>query len=133
MTKQLKRMRDTRDLTEGSVEYAIDSTLCANGVDRKVYHGQCLIGPQIQKLLANRVTILSQLEANFLRVREQTLEREPTTNLASIEEIKEEMAFFGQIVHCYDCVFGLLRRTRTIFSTEERTELQGAIEILKSL
>jgi hypothetical protein len=125
MTKQLKRM--------GSVEYAIDSTLCANGVDQKVYHGQCLIGPQIQKLLANRVTILSQLEANFLRVREQTLEREPTTNLASIEEIKEEMAFFGQIIHCYDCVFGLLRRTRTIFSTEERTELQGAIEILKSL
>ena len=61
------------------------------------------------------------------------MEREPTTNLASIEEIKEEMAFFGQIIHCYDCVFGLLRRTRTIFSTEERTELQGAIEILKSL
>jgi hypothetical protein len=96
-------------------------------------HGQCLIGPQIQKLLVNRVTILSQLEANFLCVQEQTLEREPTTNLASIEEIKEEMAFFGQIIHCYDCVFGLLRRTRTIFSTEERTELQGAIEILKSL
>jgi hypothetical protein len=61
MAKQLKWMRDTTDLTEGSVEYTIDSTLCANGVDRKVYHGQCLIGPQIQKLLANRVTILSQL------------------------------------------------------------------------
>jgi hypothetical protein len=59
-------MRDTRDLTEESVEYAIGSTLCANGVDRKVYHGQCLIGPQIQKLLANRVTILSQLEANYI-------------------------------------------------------------------
>jgi hypothetical protein len=36
-------MRDTRDLTEGSVEYAIDSTLCANGVDRKVYHGHIYI------------------------------------------------------------------------------------------
>jgi hypothetical protein len=126
MAQQLKRMRDTRDLTEGSVEYAIDSTLCANGVDRK-------IGPQIQKLLANRVTILSQLEANFMRVREQTLERDATINLASREEIKEEMAFFGQILHCYDCVFGLLSQTRTIFSTEERTELQGAIEILKSV
>ncbi len=63
----------------------------------------------------------------------KTLEREPTTNLASIEEIKEEMAFFGQIIHCYNCVFGLLRRTRTIFSTEERTELQGAIKIWKSV
>jgi hypothetical protein len=101
------------------VEYAIDSTLCDNGVDRKVYHGQCLIGPQIQKLLAKRVTILSQLEANFIRVREQTLERDATTNLASIEEIKEEMAFFGQILHCYDCVFGLLRRTRTIFQPKK--------------
>jgi hypothetical protein len=88
MAKQLKRMRDTTDQTEGSVEYAIDSTLCANGLDRKVYHGQCLIGPQIQKLLANRVTILSQLEVNFMRVREQTLERDATTNLASKEEIK---------------------------------------------
>jgi hypothetical protein len=70
------------------VEYAIDSTLCANGLNRKVYHGQCLIGPQIQKLLANRVTILSQLEVNFMRVREQTLERDATPNLASIEETK---------------------------------------------
>jgi hypothetical protein len=147
MAKQLKRVRGTRVLTEGSVEYAIDSTLCANGSDRKVYQGQCLIAPQIQKLLANRVIILSQLEAKFLWVREQTLERDTTTNLALIEEIKEERAFFGQILHCYDCVFVLLFRTRTIFSAKERTpfrtrtifsakertELQGAIEILKSL
>jgi hypothetical protein len=42
-----------------------------------------------------------------MRVGEQTLERNATTNLASIEEIKEEMAFFGQTLHCYDCVFGL--------------------------
>jgi hypothetical protein len=68
-----------------------------------------------------------------MRVREQTLERDATINLDSREEIKEEMTFFGQILHCYDCVFGLLRRTGTIFSTEERTELQGAIEILKSM
>jgi hypothetical protein len=131
MTKQLKRLRETRDLTDESVESAIDLTLCANGVDRKVYHGQCLIGPQIQKLLANRVTILSQLEMNFLHVQEQTLQEVPAANLASVEEIKEEMAFFGRILLCYD--FGLLRRTRTIFSTEQRTELQGAIDVLKSL
>jgi hypothetical protein len=66
-------------------------------------------------------------------VREQTLERDETTNLAFIEEIKEEMAFFGQILHCYDCVFGLLCLTRTIFSTKGRTELQGAVENLKSV
>jgi hypothetical protein len=99
----------------------------------KYYHGQCLIVPQIQRLLANRVTILSPLDANLLRVREQTLERDATTNLASVEEIKQEMAFFGQILHCYDCLFGLLCLMRTIFSNEERTELQGALEILKSL
>jgi uncharacterized FlaG/YvyC family protein len=53
MTKRLKRLRGTRDLMDETVEYAIDLTLCDNGVDQKVYHGQCLIGPQIQKLLAN--------------------------------------------------------------------------------
>jgi hypothetical protein len=31
MTKRLKMMRDTRDLTDGSAKYAIDGTLCANG------------------------------------------------------------------------------------------------------
>jgi hypothetical protein len=119
MTKQLKRLRETRDLTDESVKYTIDPTLCDNGEDRKVSHGQCLIGPQIQKLVANRVTILSQLEAKFLHVREQTLQKNSTTNLASVEEIKQEMAFFSRILLCYDCVFGLLRRTRTIFFTGE--------------
>jgi hypothetical protein len=73
MTKRLKMMRDTRDLTDGSVEYAIDATLCADGVDRKVYHGQCLIGPPIMKLLANRVEIMSQLEMKFLHVQNENL------------------------------------------------------------
>jgi hypothetical protein len=50
--------------------------------------------------------------------------------LASVEEIKEEMAFFAKILHCYDSTFGLLRRTRTVFSKEQRTELQGAIDTL---
>jgi hypothetical protein len=96
-------------------------------------HGQCLIGPQIMKLLENRVEIMSQLEVKFLHVRDENLAKDPTTGLASIEEIREEMVFFGRISNCYDCVFSLLRRTRTIFSTEERTELLGAIEILSSL
>ncbi len=112
MRKTLTNLKDTRDLTDESVEYAIDRTLCLNGVDRKVYHGQCLIGPQIQKLLANRVEIIDQLETEFLRVREQNSNQNPTTNLASVEEIKEEMNFFRIILHCYDCAFGLLRRTQ---------------------
>jgi hypothetical protein len=125
MTKQLKRLRETRDLTDESVEYTIGLTLCANGVHRRVYCGQCLIGPQIQKLLLNRVTILSQLETNFLHVREQTLQKDPIANLASVEEIKQEMTFFGRILLCYDCIFGLLCWMRTIVSTKERTDLQG--------
>jgi hypothetical protein len=133
MRKTLKNLKDTRDLTDESVEYAIDRTLCLNGVDRKVYHGQCLIGPQIQKLLANRVQIIDQLETEFLRGREQNSIKNPTTNLASIEEIKEEMNFFRIILHCYDCAFGLLRRTRKIFTSEEISELRGAIDRLKTL
>jgi hypothetical protein len=133
MRKTLTNLKDTRDLTDESVEYAIDRTLCLNGVDRKVYHGQCLIGPQIQKLLANPVEIIDQLETEFLRVREQNSNQNPTTNLASVEEIKEEMNFFRIILHCYDCAFGLLRRTRKKFNSEEISELQGAIDRLNSL
>jgi hypothetical protein len=111
MRKALKILKETRDLTDESLEYAIDLTLCLNGLDWKVYHGQCLIGPQIQKLLANCVEIINQLEMEFLLVLEQNSRKKPTTNLASVEEIKEEMNFFRIILHCYDCAFGLLRRT----------------------
>ena len=111
----------------------MDGTLCANGVDRKVYHNQCLIGPQIMKLLANRVEIMTQLEMKFLHVRDVNLAKDPTTDLASTEEKREEMDFFGRILHCYDCAFSLLRRTWTIFSINERKELLGAIKILTSL
>jgi hypothetical protein len=130
MKEQLKGMRETRDLTDESAEYAIDDTLCKNGVDRKVYHGQCLIGPQIMKLLANRIRIMEQLEEKLLNVRAANVAKDPTTDLASEEEIKEEMAFFAKILHCYDSAFGLLRRTRTIFSKEQRLELQAAIDVL---
>jgi hypothetical protein len=112
MRKTLTNLKDTRDLTDESVEYAIDRTLCLNGVNRKVYHGQCIIGPQSQKLLANRDGIIDQLETAFLRVREQILKQNPTTNLASVKETKEEMNFFRIFLHCYDCAFGLLRRTK---------------------
>jgi hypothetical protein len=65
----LKKLKDTRYFTEESEEYAIDPTLCLNGVDGKVYHDQCLIGPQIQKLLANQFKIIDQLlETEFLQV-----------------------------------------------------------------
>jgi hypothetical protein len=90
MRKTLKNLKDTRDLTDESVEYAIDCTLRLNGADRKVYHGQCLIGPQIQKLLANRVQIIDQLETEFLRVQEQNSIKNSTTNLASMEEINKK-------------------------------------------
>jgi hypothetical protein len=112
MTKKLNRVGETRDITDESVEYAIDQTLCMDGVDRKVYHGQCLVGPQIRKLLANRVEIMSQLEVKFLHVLDENLAKDPTTDLASIEEIREEMVFFGRILNCYDCVFSLLRRNK---------------------
>jgi hypothetical protein len=128
MKEQLKGMRETRDLTDESAEYAISDTLCKNGVDQKVYHGQCLIGPQIMKLLANRIRIMQQLELKLLTVRAENVAKDPTTDLASVEEIKEEIAFFAKILHCYDSAFGLLCRTRTIFLKEQRTELQGAID-----
>jgi hypothetical protein len=60
-------------------------------------------------------------------------EKKPTTNLASVEEIKEEMNFFQIILHYYNCAFGLLRRPRKRFTSKEISELQGAIDRLNSL
>jgi hypothetical protein len=94
MRKTLKNLKDKRDLTNETVECAIDRTLCLNGVGQKVYHGQCLIDPQIQKLLANQVQIIDQLETEFLLVQEQNSMKNRTTNLASIKEIQEELNFF---------------------------------------
>jgi hypothetical protein len=83
-------MREARDIADGSVQYTIKPTLCANGVDRKVYHGQYLIGPQIMKLRANRVEIVGQLQTKFLHVRDENTAMDPTrTDLAFIEEIRE--------------------------------------------
>jgi hypothetical protein len=76
---------------------------------------------------------MDQLEEKCLRVREENLKKDPKTNLASPQEIKEEMNLFRSILHCYDCAFGLLRRTRTIFTSEEKSELQGAIDRLNCM
>jgi hypothetical protein len=113
------------------VEYGRDMRMLVKHGKEKIFI--CLIGPQIQKLLANRVQIIDQLETEFLRVQEQNSIKNPTTNLASIEEIKEETNFFRIILHCYDCAFGFLRRTRKIFTSEEISELRGAIDRLKTL
>jgi hypothetical protein len=123
MTKILEMIRDTRDLTDGSVQNNMDGTLCANGVNRKVYHSHCLIGHQIMKLLANRVEIMSQLEMKFVHVQDENLVKDPTTDLALTEEIREEMDFFGCILHCYNCAVSLLRRTQTYIN--KRKELLG--------
>jgi hypothetical protein len=49
--KELEELRSEHNYFKESGEYAIDPTLSNNGVDRNVYHGKCLIGPHIQKLL----------------------------------------------------------------------------------
>jgi hypothetical protein len=131
--KVLEELRSTRDCVQESGEYAIDLTLSKNGVDRNVYHGKCLIGPHIQKLLDRRVKILEEMETEFLAVRARTIEKHPGADCASNEEIEEEMTFFSEVLHCYDICFALLRRTKTIFTAEEIAELQRAIDKLRIL
>jgi len=131
--KKLEEMRSERDCLKESGEYAIDLTLSNNGVDRNVYHGKCLIGPHIQKLLDRRVKVLEELKIEFLAVRKRTIEKHPGADCAPIEEIGEEMTFFSEVLHCYDTCFGILRRTRTIYTITEIAELQGAINKLKIL
>ena len=131
--RKLEDLRSERDEMAESGEYAIDLTLSKNGIDRNVYHGKCLIGPHIQKLLERRVKVLDELEKNFVAVRDRTLEKHPGANCATNEEIVEEMVFFGEVLQCYDISFALLRRTRTILTEEEVGELQGAINALQIL
>jgi hypothetical protein len=68
--KQLEELQSERNCLAESGKYAIDLTLSNNGVDRNVYHGKCLIGPHIQKLLDRRVVILEELETEFVAVRD---------------------------------------------------------------
>jgi hypothetical protein len=49
---------------------------------------------------------MDQLKEKFLRVLEENFKKDPKTNLASPQEIKEEMNFFQSILHCYDCALG---------------------------
>jgi hypothetical protein len=130
---KLEELRGERDCLKDSGEYAIDLTLSNNGVDRNVYHGKCLIGPHIQKLLDRRVKVLDELKTEFLAVRARTIIKNPGADCASIEEIDEEMVFFSEVLHCYDTCFTILRRTRTIYTAAEIAELQGAIDKLKIL
>jgi hypothetical protein len=131
--KQLEELRSERDCLAESGEYAIDLTLSNNGVDRNVYHGKCLIGPHIQKLLDRRVVILEELETEFVAVRDRTVFKHPGANCATNEEIVEEMVFFLEVLHCYDICFALLQQTRTIYTVAKIAELQGAINKLKIL
>jgi hypothetical protein len=92
-----------------SGEYAIDLTLSNNGMDRKVYHGKCLIRSHIQKLLDRRVKLLDELETKFVAIRDQTVQKHPGANCATNQEIVEGMVFFSQVLQCYNISFALLR------------------------
>jgi hypothetical protein len=76
---------------------------------------------------------MSQVETKCFHVWNETLANDPTTDLASVEEIRQEMVLFGRVLQCYDSISSLLGRTWESFSTEKRAELQGTIGILTSL
>jgi hypothetical protein len=103
-------------------------------VDRNVvYRGKCLIGPHIQRLLDEQAKILEEMETAFVATRALTIAKHLGAARASIEEIAEEMAFFLEVLQCYDVCFALLRRTRELFTVEDNTELQRAIDKLQRL
>jgi hypothetical protein len=131
--RKLEELRSERGCLAESGEYAIDLTLSNNGVDRNVYHGKCLIGPRIQKLLDRRVKVLDELETKFVIVGDRTLEKHPGADCATNEESIKEMAFFLEGLQCYNIHFALLRGIRTLFTVEEIEELHGAIDELKIL
>jgi hypothetical protein len=70
--KQLEELRSERNCLAESGENAIDFTLSNNGVDINVYHGKCLIGPHIQKLLDRQVVVLEELETKFAAIHART-------------------------------------------------------------
>jgi hypothetical protein len=111
---QLEEMRSTPDSLAQSGEYAIDHTLSKNGVDRNVYHGKCLAGPHIQRLVDEQLKVLEEMATAFVAIRALTIVKHPGAACASIEEIAEEMTFFLEVLLCYDVCFTLLRQTREI-------------------
>jgi hypothetical protein len=102
-------------------------------VDRNVYHGKCLIGPHIQRLLDEQVKILVEMETAFVAICALTIVKHHGADCASIKEIVEEMVFFSKVLQCYVVCFALLRRTRDKFTVEEIAELQHAIDKLQRL
>ena len=54
-------------------------------------------------------------------------------DLASESEIHQEVRFFGDILHCYDAIFGLLRKVRQIFTPSQISDLKKATDRLKVL
>jgi hypothetical protein len=50
--------------------------------------------------------------------------------VASEEDVICEVNFFGEILHCFDTIFGLIRKKKDKFSTSDREKLTTAIENL---
>jgi hypothetical protein len=68
-----KKLEELRRKQDCLTEYAIDSTLSSNGINRNVYHGKCLIGPFIKKLLDRRAKVVKEMETEFVVFRVPTI------------------------------------------------------------
>jgi hypothetical protein len=132
LQKRVTQMRKERGIDEDSGAYAIDKAFTEKGVDRSAYFNNSFIGPHIRKMLEFRKEIIEQQEEGLLKV----LKRSQDSNqrdIASETEVKEEMEFFGDILHCYDAIFGILRKVKTMYGEKEISELKEAIRSLKDL
>jgi hypothetical protein len=88
-------------LAESGEYYTIDRTLSENGINQNVYHGKCLIGPHIQKLLDDHTKVIKKMETQFLGVCVlRMMEKNPGADCASIKERKGSSfrkSFFAMI------------------------------------
>jgi hypothetical protein len=81
------------------------------GVIRLACFNNSFIGPHIRKMLEFRKEIIEQQEEGLLRVLRRSQDSHQP-DAASETEVKEEMEFFGDILHCYDAIFGILRKVK---------------------
>jgi hypothetical protein len=99
LQKTSTQMRKERGVGEDSGAHAIDKTFTEKGVDRSAHLNCSFIGPHTRKMLECREEIIEQQEEGLLKVLKRSKDSSQR-DTASEEEVKAEMEFFGDILHC---------------------------------
>jgi hypothetical protein len=89
------------------------------GVDHSASFNDSFIRPHVRTTLESRKEIIHKQQEGLLKMlkRSQASNQQDT---ASETEVKEEVEFFGDILHCCDVIFGTLRIVKAARGEKEK-------------